>query len=167
MKGGGIMNQMKGVIVIVLLTMVFLIPPAQAEEPYEGIWCYAGTSTVFHDSKDLTPIMGLQLSGIWMSHSENKFIDKAAGHCECVRRGVGEKTQVLCYCRFIEPDGDIVIMQYNVAGKEAGSKLLEGTGKYKGIKGSHTSEPFARGKPPMKGAFTGCNKLTGVYEIAK
>jgi hypothetical protein len=167
MKGGGIMTRMKGVIIVILLTMVLLVPQAQAEEPYEGIWCWAGTSTAFHDSKDLAPIMGLELSGIWMSQSESKFLDKAAGHCECVRRGVGENTQVLCYCRFIEPDGDIVIMEYKVDGKKAGSTLLEGTGKYKGIKGSHKSDPIARGKPPMKGAFTGCNKLTGAFEIVK
>ena len=56
------MKQLKGVIIVVLLTIAFIIPPAHAEEPYEGIWCWAGTVTTFHDSKDLTPIMGLQLA---------------------------------------------------------------------------------------------------------
>ena len=161
------MKHMKGVIIVVLLIMALLITPAQAEEPYEGTWCYAGTITAFHDSKDLAPVRGLQINGIWMSQSENKFLNNAAGHCECALRGVGENLHVFCYCRFIEPNGDIVIMKYEVNGKEAGSTLLEGTGKYKGIKGGHKSVPIARGKPPIQGVATGCQKLTGAYEIAK
>jgi hypothetical protein len=39
MKGGGIMKQLKGVIIVVLLTIAFLIPPAQAEEAVEFTRC--------------------------------------------------------------------------------------------------------------------------------
>lgn len=143
------------------------VPAAQAQQQFETLSCYSGTVTPFHDSKDLTLVMGWDLNGIFKSQSENKFLDNATVHCEGIWRGLGDDRRLHAYCRIIDPDGDIAVVEWNAKGKEAGAEFLEGTGKYKGIKASYTSEPLARGKPPMKGAFAGCNTLKGTYELAK
>ncbi len=154
-------------ILLSFVCLVLFLPTAQAEEKYEATICSSGTVTVFHDSKDLAPVMGISLNGIITSQSEHKFLDNVTGHCEIVWRGAGENRLALGYCRFIDPEGDILIMKWEATGKEAVGTFLEGTGKYKGIKASHKSETFAQGKPPMKGAYASCNKLTGTYELAK
>jgi len=154
-------------ILLAFICLVLFLPTAQAEEKYEATICSAGTITVFHDSKDLVPVMSISVNSIITSQSEHKFLDNVTGHCEIVWRGVGENAKALGYCRFIDPEGDILIMKWDVTGKEAVGTFLEGTGKYKGIKASHKSEPLARGKPPMKGYLAGCRKLTGTYELAK
>lgn len=154
-------------IFLVFLGLIMFLPPVQAEEKYEATICSSGTMTVFHDSEDLAPVLSISVNGIITSQSEHKFLDNVTGHCEIVWRGTGENAKALGYCRFIDPDGDILIMEWDVTGKDAKGTFLEGTGKYKGIKASHKSEPLARGKPPMKGALAGCRKLTGTYELAK
>lgn len=147
--------------------LLMFLPAVHATQQFETISCYAGTTAAVHDSKDLTFAMGWKLDGIFMSQSENKFLDNATVHCEGIWRGGGENRRARAYCRIIDPDGDTAMIEWNATGKEAGADFLEGTGKYKGIKASYKSEPLARGKPPTKGTFAGCNTLTGTYELAK
>lgn len=149
------------------LGLLMFLPPAHAQQPFETISCYSGNLTVFHDSKDLKVVMGWDLNGIMRSNSEIKFLDNATVHCEGIWRGMGEERRMLAYCRFLDPDGDIAIFMWDAKGNDVMADLLEGTGKYKGMKASYKSEPLARGKPPMKGAFAGCNTLKGTYEAAK
>ena len=155
------------VILLAFFCLVILVQTTKAEEKYEATICTAGTMTVFHDNKDLAPVLNISCNGIIKSQSRNKFLDNVTGHCEIVWRGVGENARALGYCRFIDPEGDILIMEWDVNGKEAKGTFLEGTGKYKGIKASHKSETLAQGKPPMKGSYAACRKLTGTYELAK
>jgi len=148
------------------LSLLMFLPTVRAQQQFEGISCYSGTMTVFHDSKELTFVMGWDLDGIYMNRSDNKFLDNATVHCEGTMRGLGENRQGQAYCRIVDTDGDLVMIDWYAKGKEAGADYLEGTGKYKGIKGGFKSVPLARGKPPMKGRYTGCNTLTGTYELA-
>jgi hypothetical protein len=154
-------------ILAAFLGLGMFLPMAQAEEEYEVTSCFAGTATVFNDSRDLTIVLSAQFDGILMSQSENKFLDNVTYHCEMVQRGFGENKRALGYCRNIDPDGDIVITELEAVGQEFVGKFVEGTGKYKGIKGSYKTERIAQGKPPMKGAFVGCSKETGTFELAK
>ncbi len=147
--------------VIILLAMS--LPAVQAEEPFEATSCYSGTATPFHDSKDLTVVMGFQINGILRSHSENKFLNNVTYHFEGVIRG----TQLISYGRFIDLDGDILIVERIGTGKEAAGKFLEGTGKYKGIKGGYKAEVIARGKPAMPHTFQECAKFIGTFELGK
>jgi len=149
------------------LGLLMFVPALHAEQQFETISCYSGTTKPFHDNKDLTLVMGWDLDGIFMSRSENKFLDNATVHCEGIWRDMGENRQMQAYCRIIDPDGDMAVVKWNAKGVDASAEFLEGTGKYKGIKASYKSEPLARGKPPIKGSFAGCNTLTGAYELAE
>jgi hypothetical protein len=146
-----------------IIGLSMFLPMAHAEETFEATSCYSGTSTPFHDSKDLTVVMGFQINGILRSHSENKFLNNVTYHFEGIVRG----TQLVSYGRFIDLDGDILIVERIGTGKEAVGKFLEGTGKYKGIKGGYKAELIARGKPAMPDTFQECAKFIGTFELRK
>jgi len=154
-----------GLIGILFITavfgMVFFSPMAYAAEEFDTTGCYSGTVTMLHRSKELSPVMTLISNGIIMSNSENKFLDNTTFHCEAVRRIVGKKMDTHGYCKYIDPDGDIIIVE--ITGTER--KFLEGTGKYKGITGSFRPQPLARGKAVMPGNFHGCLKGKGTVEL--
>jgi hypothetical protein len=75
----------------------------------------------------------------------------------------------LTYSKFMDPDGDFVIMEVTIAPGEtdAHCKFLQGTGKWKGIKGSGKVRAITSGKPIMPGTFQGCNRWTGTFELPK
>ncbi len=69
---------------------------------------------------------------------------------------------VLSYSKFMDPDGDFVISETTMApGQSEGNfKFLQGTGKWKGIKGSD-------GKPITPGTNQVGNRLRGTFELPK
>jgi hypothetical protein len=76
---------------------------------------------------------------------------------------------VLTYNKFIDLDGDFVILETTVASgqTEGNFKFLQGTGKWKGIKGSGKVKATIRGKPITPGTVQGCNRWTGTFELPK
>ena len=144
--------------------LVMFLPTVQAED-FEATGCYSGEVTLFHKSKELQPVMHLVGNGIIRSNSENKFLDNVTFHSEGLRRGRGEKQVTAYFSKWTDPDGDIIIAGGYYTGRFLKAKLLEGTGKYKGITGSFTSRPLARGKPAMAGTFQGCTSMKGTFEL--
>ena len=50
-------------------------------------------------------------------------------------------------------------------GMESGIKLIQGSGKWKGVRGAGKSVPVTGGKPTLPG--TTCRRILGVFEIVK
>ena len=75
----------------------------------------------------------------------------------------------LTYSKFMDPDGDFVILEITIApGETEGDcKFLQGTGKWKGIKGGGKVRAITRGKPITPGTFQGCNRWTGTFGLPK
>jgi len=75
----------------------------------------------------------------------------------------------LSYSKLMDPDGDFIIMEGAMApGETEGSfKFLQGTGKWKGIKGGGKVRAITRGKPIMPGTSQGCGRYTGTFELPK
>jgi hypothetical protein len=75
----------------------------------------------------------------------------------------------LIYSKFMDPDGDFVILETTMAPgeKEGNFKFLQGTGKWKGIKGSGKVGIIKRGKPITPGTGQGCFRWTGTFELPK
>jgi len=77
----------------------------------------------------------------------------------------------LSYTKFMDPDGDFVITETITSGAagetEGNFKFLEGTGKWKGIKGSGKVRAITRGKPITPGTGQGCGRYTGTFELPK
>ncbi len=80
----------------------------------------------------------------------------------------GESTG-LGYHKFMDPDGDFVVLETTRAPgeTEANVKFLEGTGKWKGIKGSGKVRAITSGKPITAGTIQGCSRFTGTFELPK
>ena len=153
---------------IVVLGLLLSIPAVQAGETAEYVHCYSGSWTPMHDSKDLPGLWTYELEGIVMSKSDNKFLDNASTHC----RGMGivrpgSKPQVISYCVAIDPDGDMLI--WGGPRQQGGAHERpygQGTGKYKGIKGSHKSEHLAEAKKHVKSrTMQGCRTMKGTFEL--
>ena len=75
----------------------------------------------------------------------------------------------LSYSKLMDPDGDFVILETTMApGETEGNfKFLQGTGKWKGIKGSGKARAITSGKPITPGTGQGCGRWTGTFELPK
>ena len=54
--------------------------------------------------------------------------------------GTGRKRKGYALFKIIDPEGDIIIGEDTYTGLVRGGKFLQGSGKYKGIKGSFKSQ---------------------------
>ena len=73
------------------------------------------------------------------------------------------------YHKFMDPDGDFVILETTIAPGETESncKFQQGTGKWEGIKGSGKVRAITRGKPITPDTVQGCYRYTGTFELPK
>ena len=80
----------------------------------------------------------------------------------------GQRTG-LGYHKFTDPDGDFVIVETaTVPGEtESNVRFLQGTGKWKGIKGSGKVRAITLDKPIKPGTNQGCGRWTGTFELPK
>ena len=156
------------IILFTFLVVSMFLPAAHAEEEFEFIHCYFGKIKPMHESKDLTPIMTYTGNGIIMSKSENNFLDNASTHCKGFMIGKipSPTMKFINYCVAIDPDGDMLIWGSPETGGVAGQNFLNGTGKYKGIKGNFKSQLTASAKKPLKpGTYQQCRTMKGTYEL--
>jgi len=79
------------------------------------------------------------------------------------------QTSGFTYSKLMDPDGGFVIVEVPVAPGEMESnfKFLQGTGKWKGIKGGGKVRTIIRGKPITPGTFQQCTRWTGTFELPK
>src|SRR5262249_18101906 len=156
---------------VFLATAVSDVPsPAASAEQLDVTVCYSGTSTVFHTSKDVAPVFSWAQNGIMASHTPNKLLEDAVVHCEGVQRGAGPERTGYGLCKIVDDDGDMIIADIPYSGFTYDVKFIEGTGKWKGVKGSLRSERTVRskeGKGAMPGTYQGCRREKGTFELSK
>jgi hypothetical protein len=144
--------------------LFLLAAVVHAEEPYDLTSCGSGTNTLLYSSKELT-ILSTDSMGIAFSNHENKIFDNSTYHCAGTVRIAEGKLSVHIYCKYVNPDGEIVVGESTIEGTEAQWKFLLGTGKWKGITGGGTHTAVTRGKPVVAGTSQGCRRATGTYSL--
>ena len=162
MKGGGIMKQVKGIIIVVLLTMAFLIPPVQAED-FEDTRCFSGTVTVFNKA----PLV-LSWAQNVIIMSDDKRFNNMVVHCEGVQMGLRQDREGYGLCKATDLDGDTMIWGGPYGAPGSPWKFISGTGKWKGIKGTLTGQRIVRSKPfkgAMPNTYQGCSRVKGTFEL--
>ena len=159
------MNHIILAVAMVLVCVVF-VPIAQGETPYDMTMCGAGTVTLVSASKELT-VLSNDITGITMSNEPKKVFDNLTYHCVGVVKVEGDKSMRTAYCKFQDPDGDACVGETIQVGTEGAWKFLQGTGKWKGIKGGGKNWPISNAKPIKPGTWQGCIRATGVYELAE
>lgn len=150
----------------VVLGLVMFIPLAQAETPYDITLCGSGTITMLSKSKELS-IYSAEVKGISRSNHENKVFDNCSiHHIRFVRVEAGKRSGI-GYTKLMDPDGDIVVLEWSAIGREYTTKFLQGTGKWKGITGGGKARSITNAKPITPGTMQGCTRQTGTFELPK
>jgi hypothetical protein len=151
-----------------LFGLLLFIPVAQAQQAFDFTKCDSGTRTVLSAEKELT-ITSSDVKGITMSHLPDKLFDNMTSHWISSVKVVAGQLTALTYTKLMDPDGDFVMLETTMApGETEGTfKFLEGTGKWKGIKGGGKAKALTRGNPIAPGTVQGCNRWTGTFELPK
>jgi hypothetical protein len=162
---------MRRVVPNLILMLSLFIPVAQAQQPFDITDSFFAKLTMLSESKELT-IMGSEVWGITTGNNENKAFDNLTSYCLAVRKFLaGKPHKSLTYTKFMDMDGDFFIVETARDGTEAGPEgtwtFLEGTGKWKGIKGGGKAWFSARGKTQTPGTLQGRVRMTGTFELPK
>jgi len=151
---------------VIVFGLPMFISVAQAGQPYDITSCFSGSLTMVSKSKQLT-VLSWDAKAICRSNHENKVFDNCTFHAVGVfRLMAGKKTETF-YFKLMDPDGDFIVGEGTVEGKEGTWKFLQGTGKWKGITGGGKQRLIARGKPITPGTFQICIRVTGAFELPK
>ena len=156
----------RGITVTVFIGCFMFFSFAQAQTPFDFTECASVTITPVFKSKDIT-IAGLEAKGILFSNHENKVFDNCSFHAVVISKIVGRKRTSDSYWKIMDRDGDVIIAEVAVIGREKTMKFLHGTGKWKGIKGEAKGKMIAIGKPVAKGTVQTCSRYVGTFELAK
>jgi len=154
------------VVLVFVFGLGIFISVAQAEESYDITNCWSGVTSMLSASKELV-VYGYELKGITRSNHENKAFDNDTFQCVGIAKVVAGKATSDSYCKFMDPDGDMVVGGGQKTGAEGTWKFLQGTGKWKGITGGGKNWVITKSKPIKEGTFQGCNRATGTYELPK
>ena len=154
---------MKGLLLIVFITLLF-VTSIQAADTFESTACRSGTMTVVQGSKELM-ILAFELKGIVQSNTE--MLNNASELCVGTFKTMGDETTQMGYCKYLYPNGDINVVEWNGAANEGKWQFLLGTGKWQNIKGGGTYRVIQRAKSVVEGTFQNCMILEGSYELPK
>jgi|MudIll2142460700_1097286.scaffolds.fasta_scaffold765881_1 hypothetical protein len=155
--------------IVAVLGLVMFVPVAQAQRQIiEGIGCHSNTNTVVQAIPGEIYVGTFEGKGIFRSTHESKWADNNTYYQVGVIKAAGGKWTWNGYSKNLRTDGDIVIWEFSgdsVSGTT--SKVIYGTGKFKGAKGEMTSKQITAGKPVVEGTTQSCNKSEGWIELVK
>jgi hypothetical protein len=152
--------------IVVFLGLFVFIPGAQAQQPMDMMSCGSMTVTTTVASEELT-IMGFDGKGINLDNMASKVFDNMTYHTVGVFKIEGGKLTGIMYAKYMDPSGDLFVVEVSQVGMERDWKYLYGTGKWKEVKGGGKAFPFTKGKPISPGTSQSCTKITGTYELKK
>ena len=150
---------------IAILTLFILISSAQAEEPYDLTLCSSGTVSMLLATQELTVII-TQGDGVTMSNHENNKFHGMSYSCNGITKIEKGVRSQLIYCKYMDGDGDLVVGEGNLAGKESTWKFLYGSGKWQGITGGGPmGVPSVMAKPIREGTYQVCMRAKGTFNL--
>lgn len=161
------MTSKKYAFLAAILGMVAFSPEVQAgsqELDYTG--CRNAEFTLLSQSDEMT-VLGIDLKGVDRSNHENKLFDGFSHRCNGVYMIRGDETAGNGFCKYLAPDGDYTLLQWRNTGKRGTGtwEFLEGSGKFKGVKGGGDYETVMRAKPITPGSLQFCIRVTGTLEL--
>jgi hypothetical protein len=158
------------VAVTIVLCLGMLIPSVQAEEPIDFIQYASCTFIPASEDKEFI-FSSFECIGITRSNQENKVFDNMSVLDVGVGRREGGQSTTYSIAKYMDRDGDYVIMEFNESGPtgrgEGTWKILYGTGKWKGSKGSGKHVHVGGGKPIKPSTGQGYVRNTGTFELQK
>jgi hypothetical protein len=149
-----------------ILGMLTFIPSVMGQQPMDMISCGDAKITAIISGQELT-IMGYEGKGINMDNLGSKTFDDMTIHTVGVFKVEGGKMTGTLYSKYMDPNGDVAVVEISQVGMERDWKFLYGTGRWKGVTGGGKAVPFTKGKPIAPGTMQSCTKITGTYELKK
>jgi len=151
---------------IPILMISLLAQASLAADSFESMACRSATITNFQNSKELV-IMTIELKGVLQSKSNSEILNNVSEMCAATYKKAGDETTQRGFCKYMYPNGDINVVEWD--GDASGGKwqFLLGTGKWENIKGGGTWKVFLRTKPIVEGTGQNCMTITGTYELKK
>jgi hypothetical protein len=159
----------RGKLIIVIglcFALVMVISVAHAETPFDFLYCGSQTNTMVSTNKEMT-MLAMDGKGIVISNHANKAFDNFTYHFVGIVRVTDGTRTGMGYTKYLDPDGDMIFQEFTMDGTESGVRLLQGTGKWKGISGTGKSTPLTRGKPITPDTAQSCRRITGTFELPK
>ena len=150
----------------IVFGLFIVISVSQAEQTYDITDCGSATFVTNSESKELT-VMTFDIKGMTRSNHENKIFDNCSFNHWGVLRDMAGQLSAYGYSKYLDPDGDFVVMESVRVGAEVTCKFLQGTGKWKGIKGGGVVRRVAQAKPIMPGTSQLCSRHIGTFELPK
>ena len=154
--------------VVIIWGLIIFVPVARAQQPYDITECYSFVLSVLQESQEVR-ILGLDAKGIVQSNHANKVFENCTIHTVGIRMDMKGNSVAHGYFKYMDPDGDIFIMEGIMpeGEKAATMKFIYGTGKWKGIKGEGKDRLITRGKAITPGTAQICFRHTGSFELPK
>jgi hypothetical protein len=153
-------------LLITVFTVFAFMPTIQAADPFESTACVSGSMNVIHQSEQLIT-MSMDLKGIVRSDTNSEILNNASEWCVGLYNKMGNETTQRGFCKYLYPEGDINVIEFNGDANGGDWKFLLGTGKWEGIKGGGTYTVTQRAKSIAPGTFQNCRQIKGTYELAK
>lgn len=151
-------------ILFALISILLFSSAIHAAELFEATACRSGKMTVVEGSKTLM-ILGVELKGILRSDTE--MFNNTSEICVGTYKKIGDEVTQSGYCKYLYPNGDINVVEWDGSRNEGKWNYLLGTGKWENIKGAGTWKNLQRAKSIAKGTFQNCIELKGSYELPK
>ena len=150
----------------IFLLGILTLPSAGWAEEFDITCCGSGNNTMLSASPELV-LLGYEGKGISTSNHANKIFDNLTWQVVGMAKVVDGKTYWNEYRKYQDLNGDVFYVELSGVGPEGTYKILNGTGKYKGIKGEAKTKATARGKPIVAGTGQYCGRAVGTFELAK
>ena len=156
-------------VIVVILGLVMFVPVAQAQrQVMEGISCGTNTNNTVQASPGEIWIATFDGKGIFRSTHESKWADNNTYYQVGVIKGAGGKFTWNGYTKNLRTDGDMVFWEFSGDSENGSiSKVIYGTGKFKGAKGEMKTKQITGGKPVVEGTTQACQKAEGWIELVK
>ena len=153
-----------------ILFVCFAASAVRAETPFDVTLCVAGPVTTITSSEELT-ILGVELKGILMSNHDNKVFDNVVYHFIGVSGISAGQVDGRGYSKMIDTNGDSIFTQTTTLGPlakpEWKMKLLQGTGKWKGIADGGDVTQITKRSPVVEGSYRACYRIVGAFELPR
>ncbi len=141
-------------------------PAAAAEQPFDVTYCSTATVTRLSDA-DGVVTFGLDGRGIAFSNQPGGPFGDMTFQCAIVGRSVGGKPSATGFCKYLDPDGDVVVWEVSVTPADDSYRAVQGTGKWKGLKAQGVATLITKARPISPELRQVCRRFKGTVELAK
>jgi len=145
---------------------ILILAPGGSGEDFDITCCGSTNNTLLSTSQELV-LLGYEGKGISTSNHANKIFDNLTWQVVGMTKVVDGKAHWSEYRKYQDLNGDVFYVELSGVGPEGTYKILNGTGRYKGMKGEAKTKAVARGKPIVPGTGQYCGRAAGTFELAK